>query len=57
MLSDGGHTTEAWLYLISSYESLADLFFLYLDIGPKNKKKKKKKKKKNVFVNIELVLY
>ena len=42
-------------YIISSYEPLADLFFLYFNIGPNNnetkinnqtKKKKKKKKKK-----------
>ena len=33
-------------YFISSYEPLADLFFLYLNIGPNNNKKKKKKKKK-----------
>ena len=32
-------------YIISSYEPLADLFFLYFNIGPNNKKKKKKKKK------------
>ena len=42
-------------YIISSYEPLADLFFLYFNIRPNNnktkinnppKKKKKKKKKK-----------
>ena len=38
-------------YIISSYEPLADLFFLYFNIGQNNnntkiKKKKKKKKKK-----------
>ena len=39
-------------YIISSYEHLADLFFLYFNIGPYNNKtkinyqKKKKKKKK-----------
>ena len=40
-------------YIINSYEPLADLFFLYFNIGPNNnktkinnKKKKKKKKKK-----------
>ena len=31
-------------YIISSYEPLADLFFLYFNIGPNNNKKKKKKK-------------
>ena len=42
-------------YIISSYEPLADLFFLYFNIGPNNNKtkinKKKKKKKccKNFF--------
>ena len=50
-------------YIISSYEPLADLFFLYFNIGSNNnktkinkKKKKKKKKKKNAarnfFVNL-----
>ena len=36
-------------YIISSYEPLADLFFLYFNIGPNNNKTKinnKKKKKK-----------
>ena len=38
-------------YIISSYEPLADLFFLYFNIGPNNNKtkinnQKKKKKKK-----------
>ena len=36
-------------YIISSYEPLADLFFLYFNIGPNNKKTKinnQKKKKK-----------
>ena len=28
-------------YIISSYEPLADLFFLYFNIGPNNNKKKK----------------
>ena len=49
-------------YIISSYEPLADLFFLYFSIGPNNNKtkinnqKKKKQKKKNAarnfFVNL-----
>ena len=32
-------------YIISSNEPLADLFFLYFNIGPNNNKTKKKKKK------------
>ena len=47
-------------YIISSYEPLADLFFLYFNIGPNNNKTKinnqKKKKKKMLqaifFVNL-----
>ena len=46
-------------YIISSYEPLADLFFLYFNIGPNNNKTKinnQKKKKKNAasnfFVNL-----
>ena len=47
-------------YIISSYEPLADLFFLYFNIRPNNNKTKinnpKKKKKKNAarifFVNL-----
>ena len=37
-------------YIISSYEPLADLFFLYFNIGPNNNKTKinNQKKKKNV---------
>ena len=44
-------------YYKSSYEPLADLFFLYFNIGPNNnktkinKKKKKKKKKKKCCKN------
>ena len=42
-------------YIISSYEPLADLFFLYFNIGPHNNKTKinnqKKKKKKNAARN------
>ena len=43
-------------YIISSYEPLADLFFLYFNIGPNNNKtkidnQKKKKKKKNAAIN------
>ena len=42
-------------YIISSYEPLADLFFLYFNIGPKNNKTKinnqKKKKKRNAASN------
>ena len=37
-------------YIISSYEPLADLFFLYFNIGPNNNKTKinnQKQKKKN----------
>ena len=30
-------------YIISSYEPLADLFFLYFNIGPNNNKTKQKK--------------
>ena len=39
-------------YIISSYEPLANLFFLYFNIGPNNNKtkiNKKKKKKKMLF--------
>ena len=45
-------------YIINSYEPLADLFFLYFNIGPndnKNKNKQPKKKKKAArifFVNL-----
>ena len=47
-------------YIISSYEPLTDLFFLYFNIGPNNNKtiinNQTKKKKKNVarnfFVNL-----
>ena len=45
-------------YIISSYGSLANLFFLYFNIGPNNnktkqkKKKKKKKGRKKFFVNL-----
>ena len=40
-------------YIISSYEPLADLFFLYFNIGPNYNKTKinKKKKKKNTARN------
>ena len=41
-------------YIISSYEPLAYLFFLYFNIGPNNNKTKinnKKKKKKNAARN------
>ena len=47
-------------YIISSYEPLADLFFLYVNIGPNNNKtkinnqKKKKCCKKFCFVNFNL---
>ena len=55
------NTQQKHGYIISSYEPLADLFFLYFNIGPNNnfcssreptqksikKKKKKKKSKKN----------
>ena len=39
-------TPQKHNYIISSYEPLADLFFLYFNIGPNNKQPKKKKKKK-----------
>ena len=43
-------------YIISSYELLADLFFLYFNIGPNNNKTKinnqKKKAARNFFVNL-----
>ena len=45
-------------YIISSYEPLADLFFLYFYIGPNNNKKKKKKKKKKKYLvhyNLEII--
>ena len=43
-------------YIISSYEPLADLVFLYFNIGPnnnktKNKQPKKKNAERNFFVN------
>ena len=46
-------------YIISSYEPLADLFFLYFNIGPNNNKtkinnQKKKKKKKRMLQEIFL---
>ena len=52
-------TPQKYDYIISSYEPLADLFFLYFNIGPNNNKTKinnPKKKKKNAarifFVNL-----
>ena len=45
-------------YIISSYEPLADLFFLYFNIGPTNNKTKINNQKKiknaarNFFVNL-----
>ena len=58
MLSDGGQPKKHD-YIISSYEPLADLFFLYFNIGPNNNKTKinnqKKKKEdaaRNFFVNL-----
>ena len=46
-------------YIISSYERLADLFFLYFNIGPNNnktkinnQKKKKKMLQENFFVKL-----
>ena len=42
-------------YIISSYEPLADLFFLNCNIGPNNNKQPKKKKKdaaRIFFVNL-----
>ena len=43
-------------YIINSYEPLADLFFLYFNIGPNNNKTKinKKKKKKKYCKNFNL---
>ena len=41
-------------YIISSYEPLADLFFLYFNIGPNKTKKKKQKKKKKMLQEIFL---
>ena len=53
MLSNRGYTRS--IAIISSYKPLADLFFLYFDIGPNNNKtkitKKRKKKKKNAARN------
>ena len=51
---------HGYIIHVSSYEPLADLFFLYFNIGPNNNKtninKKKKKKKKQMlqgtFVNL-----
>ena len=34
------HTRQKHGYIISSYEPLADLFFLYFNIGPNNNKTK-----------------
>ena len=54
-------TPQKHNYIISSYEPLADLFFLYFNIGPNNNKTKipspppspkKKKKKKNAARNV-----
>ena len=55
------NTRQKHGYIISSYEPLADLFFLYFNIRPNNnktkiglhltKKKKKKKKKKKCCMN------
>ena len=51
-------------YIISSYEPLADLFFLYFNIGPNNNKTKinnpkkiKIKSCKKFFVNLVLILF
>ena len=44
-------TPQKHSYIISSYEPLADLFFLYFNIGPHNNKTKinnQKKKKKTM---------
>ena len=51
------NTSQKHDYIISSYEPLADLFFLYFNIGPNNNKTKITKKKKKMlqeffFVNI-----
>ena len=55
-------TPQKHNYIVSSYESLADLFFLYFNIGPNdnktkinNQKKKKKNAARNFFVNLYLV--
>ena len=44
-------------YIISSYEPLADLFFLYFNTGPNNNKTKinNQKKKKMLQENLEIV--
>ena len=44
-------------YIISSYEPLADLFFLYFNIRPNNNKTKinKKNAARNFFVDLLLV--
>ena len=50
-------TQEKHDYIIKSYEPLADLVFLYFNIGPNNNKtkiKKKKKKKKKMLQEIFL---
>ena len=46
-------TRQSHGYIISSYEPLADLFFLYSNIGPNNNKTKinNQKKKKNAARN------
>ena len=41
-------------YIISSYEHLADLFFLYFNIGPNNNKTKIKNQKKKMLQEIFL---
>ena len=52
-------TPQKYDYIISSYEPLDDLFFLYFNIGPNNNKTKINTKKKNAarnfFVNLSLV--
>ena len=52
------HVPQKHDYIISSYEPLADLFFLYFNIGPNNNKtkinnqKKNKNAARNFFVNL-----
>ena len=47
MLSDGD-TPQKHGYIIILDEPLANLFFLYFNIGPNNKKKNKQPKKKKM---------
>ena len=57
------NTRQKHGYIISSYEPLAILFFLYFNIGPNNNKtkinnpKKRKNSARNVFINLLHFLY